>query len=523
MQHGDPRAAHQHCLAILKLDPTFADAWFLCGIIAAGNGLVEKSVEILVRAVGLARAAGNDNAEYRVELGKQLLASNEFERALTEANAARALQPQSPAVLNTLGTLLSQLGDHENARTCFTAAAESIERFGTSQTSQWQASLYFNLGASLQFSGEFDAAAAAYEKAIHIEPNSFRAHWALSSLERYNPLDNHLERLQGLLEEIKTPRDQLHLGHAIAKELEDLEDYANSAKYLAWAKNATIRAGGYDAHEPIELMRQLEAAFDRSVCEQGGGITAQSPVFIVGMPRTGTTLVEQILGSHSQVHAGGELPYIPATVRELSEVETPLGLAPDFLPAAIAVDPGVLGQRYLDHVRARIGTTQRFTDKLPLNFLFIGLIHRALPDAKFVCLRRDPMDTCLSNYRQMFAANFQHYHYNLDLLDCGRYYVAFNSLMEHWRNVLPGTVFELEYEGLVTSSEQQVRALLEHCDLPWEEACLSFHTRKASVATPSAVQVRQGIYTDSVDRWKRYGDTVQPLYELLQSAGFYDS
>lgn len=180
-----------------------------------------------------------------------------------------------------------------------------------------------------------------------------------------------------------------------------------------------------------------------------------------------------------------------------------------------------LGSLYITSTRPRTGHTPHFIDKLPLNFLYLGLIKLALPNAKLVCLRRDPMDTCLSNYRQLFAINFRHYHYNYDLLDCGRYYIQFDSLMRHWHDVMPGAVHEVRYEALVENPEQVSRELLSYCELPWEDQCLAFHQRKTTVATPSAVQVRQGIYTSSVKRWQRYGDAMQPLYELLESAGFY--
>jgi hypothetical protein len=160
-------------------------------------------------------------------------------------------------------------------------------------------------------------------------------------------------------------------------------------------------------------------------------------------------------------------------------------------------------------------------DKLPLNFLYLGLIRKALPNARLVCLRRDPMDTCLSNYRQLFATNFKHYHYSYDLLDCGRYYLRFDGLMQHWRERMPGAVLEVHYEDLVAEPEQQSRRLLEFCGLNWEEQCLDFYRQGGSVATASASQVRQPIYSDAVDRWRRYGEALNPLYELLSSAGCY--
>lgn len=189
------------------------------------------------------------------------------------------------------------------------------------------------------------------------------------------------------------------------------------------------------------------------------------------------------------------------------------------LRAGLALDPATLGRQYLESTRPRTGQRAHFIDKLPLNFAYLGLIRRALPGARFICLRRDPMDTCVSNYRQQFASNFPYYRYALDLLDCGRYYLAFDRLIRHWQAVLPGGLLEVQYEQLVTEPEAQAQRLLDWCELPWEPGCLDFQQRREAVATASAVQVRRGIYRDSLQLWRRYASEVEPLRALLQRAG----
>lgn len=521
MRGGQLREAHKHCLGILKRDQTFADAWFLCGVIASHNGQHAKAIEIIENAVKLAP----DNAEYRTELGKNLIASNQTEWALREAQTALSLDPLQPAVLNTLGTVFSHAGEHKSALLCFTRAAQLLEERagGTKELSiQWQADFYFNSAASMQFAGHFAEAEQAYERAITLQPLMFKAHSALSTLRRQTSTDNHLKRLHELRNKVSGPRDQLHLGHAIAKEQEDLGHYEDAFKHLTWAKQAQSAAGSYSAQSDKELFAGVRQLFSQEVFDAlRAGCDNPEPIFIVGMPRTGTTLVEQILSSHSQVYAAGELQNFPLQVNRLTGSSTDNAFNIETLEKSLQLESSVLGSAYIDSTRPRTGHTQHFIDKLPLNFLFLGLIKLALPNAKLVCLRRDPMDTCLSNYRQLFAVNFKHYKYNLDLLDCGRYYIQFDQLMQHWRKVMPGAVHEVEYEALVGDPEQVSRDLLAYCNLPWEEGCLSFHQRKTSVATPSAVQVRQGIYTSSVNRWQSYGDAMKPLYELLKSAGLY--
>jgi tetratricopeptide (TPR) repeat protein len=396
-------------------------------------------------------------------------------------------------------------------------------RGGTAGLStQWQADLFFNVAASLQFSGRFEESEAAYEQAIALLPDFFKAHSALSTLRRQTPESNHLDRLKALRDKVSSPRDQLHLGHAIAKEQEDLGRYEHAFASLAWAKRAQSLAHPYKAEEDARLFAGIRRLFSGELFEkQASGCDNREPVFIVGMPRTGTTLVEQILSSHSQVFAAGELQNFPLQVKRLTR-STAAGLLDlDTFEKSPQLEMSRLGSAYIESTRPRTGHTAHFIDKLPLNFLYLGLIRRALPNAKIVCLRRDPMDTCLSNYRQIFAGNFRHYHYNLDLLDCGRYYIEFDRTMRHWHDLMPGRIFEVHYEALVESPEPVARALLDHCGLTWEDECLSFHQRKTSVATPSAVQVRQSIYTSSVNRWQRYGEALLPLYELLKSAGFY--
>ena len=521
MQQGLLREAHQHCLAILQRDQTFADAWFLCGIIAAHNGQLVKAVEILGNAIRLAP----DNPEYRTELGKQLIVSHQPEWALREAEAALSLHPLQLPTLNTLGTVFSHIGEHEKALQCFKRADRLLEeRVGGARTLtlEWQADFYFNKAASMQFAGDFTTAEQSYEKAIELQPLLFKAHSALSALRRQTPQDNHLTRLQAIRINVSGPRDQLHVGHAIAKEQEDLGHYEEAFKNLSWAKQAQSAASAYSAQSDKTLFADVRQLFTQEILNaNSSGCGNSEPIFIVGMPRTGTTLVEQILASHSQVFAAGELQNFPLQVKRRTDSPAADLFDVNTFKESLQLDLSTLGSSYIESTRPRTGHSPYFIDKLPLNFFFLGLIKLALPNAKLICLRRDPMDTCLSNYRQMFGVNFKHYRYNLDLLDCGRYYIQFDQLMHHWQQVMPGSVHEVSYEALVENPEQVSRQLLGYCNLSWEEHCLSFNQRKTSVATPSAVQVRQGIYTSSVNRWQSYGEAMQPLYALLTSAGLY--
>jgi tetratricopeptide (TPR) repeat protein len=519
MRAGDLRGAHQNCLAILQQDQKFADAWFLCGVIAAHNGQVAKSAEILRRAIALAPT----NAEYLAELGKQLVALRQPREALETARSVVALQPTKLPTLNTLGTVLSHLGEHEEALACYEQAVASLQRREKSRLSlprDWQAELFFNHAASLNFCGQLEQAEQAYERAIELQPRLYRAHSALSLLRRQTRQHNNLQRLRSLKPLVDSPEEQLHIGHALAKELEDLGQYPESLENLHWAKEAWAKQVDYHPDQDGALFDALESGFGKSLFETAlPGCDSDEPIFVVGMPRTGTTLVERILAGHSSVFAAGELQNFPLQVKRLTGTPSKEVLDVDTLLASLRLDPAALGEAYIDSTRPRTGHTDRFVDKLPLNFMYLGLIHMALPKAKLVCLRRDPMDTCLSNYRQLFATNFRYYHYSYDLLDCGSYYLRFDHLMHHWREVMPGAIHEVQYETLVAEPERCARELLAFCGLPWETQCLDFHRQKGSVATASATQVRQPIYSDAINRWRRYGDALRPLYDLLTSAG----
>jgi hypothetical protein len=272
-----------------------------------------------------------------------------------------------------------------------------------------------------------------------------------------------------------------------------------------------------------DVMEEYRAAFAAAEESAGaprvtGGHDSAEPIFIVGMPRTGTTLVDRIISSHPDVMSAGELGNFSALAHGL------LGLKElddaRMLARAGDLDLARLGKAYVDSTRPLTGKTAHFIDKMPVNFLNAALILKALPNARVVCLRRHPMDACLSNYRQIFGADVAPYRYTLSLEDTAGYYKLFDALAARWRDVLPGDRYlEVSYEGLVADLEPQARRLVDFCGLGWDDACLAFHENAAPVATASSVQVRSPIYSSSVGRWRRYGEAVTPLRAALEAAG----
>lgn len=495
-------------MRVLELDAGHADAYFLLAMIAASAANFAKACELIERALQL----GATRAEYLIQLARCLAMLNRDGAA--RAAAERALQSdiEDALSLDTLGVVLSRLGDHERA-------VELFERAVAAQPNS--ASFQYNLAASLRFLGRFEAAASAYEAAIDADPELYRAHSALAELGTQTREHNHIERLEALLAQVGEDIDgHLHLCHALAKEYEDLGERATAFRYLERGKRKKRASLGYSIAADESLFRAVQQAFPvAAAAGESSGYANDEPIFVIGMPRSGTTLIERVLSSHAEVSSAGELQNFGICLKRAAQTESSQVLDEATLRRGLDLDMAALGRAYIDSTRPVTGRCRHFVDKMPLNFFYVGFIHRALPNAKIVCLRRHPLDTCLSNYRQLFAVNFSYYNYAYDLADIGSYYAMFDALMAHWARALPGKVLELSYERFVHDQEGQTRRLLEHCGLAWDAGCLEFQHNSAPVATASAVQVRRGLNADSIGRWRRYAAQLEPLRRQLEAAG----
>ena len=320
------------------------------------------------------------------------------------------------------------------------------------------------------------------------------------------------------------PDAELHLRHALAKELEDLGRDDEAFAHLLTGNARRHAATGYRFERDQRLFEAVTRLFPQVLPApaheaMAGDEGARAPIFVVGLPRTGTTLVERILSSHSQVASAGESQNFGVLLKRACQTQSPRVLDEATLAQSLQVDLPALGRDYLERTRPAGRPQPRFVDKMPLNFFYLGHIARALPAASIVVLRRHPLDTGLSNFRQLFATGVSYYDYARDLRDIGRYYAQFERLIAHWQVTLPGRVHEVRYEALVAEQRAETERLLAHCRLPWEEACLRFEHNESPVATASAVQVRQPIYARSVGRWRRFERHLQPLIDELRAAG----
>jgi tetratricopeptide (TPR) repeat protein len=507
LNRRDYRLAHELCLKVLSARPDYADAWFLLGALAAEHGNYGKALALIERAIALAPR----KAEYEAHRGRCLIALHRPREAFEAADRALRLDASDALTLDTIGVVMTRAGAHAEALIPFRRAVARDAR---------KSAYHYNLAASLQFVGELEAAEAEYREALRLEPRFYRAWSALAKVARAPLTDLEVAALERELEQPALDADsELHLCHALAKQYEDQGRYEDAFRLLQRGKRRKAAALHYDFGGD----RTLFAAAERLPAALAGrgndGFPSREPIFIVGMPRTGTTLVERILSSHPGVFSAGELTNFGLVLKRATGTPSNRVLDAETLTAGAHCDFTAIGAAYIESTRPRTGHKPRFIDKMPLNFFYAPLINRALPNAKIICLRRNPLDTCLSNYRQLFATSFSYYDYAYDLLDTGRYYIAFEALRAHWRAAIPEHYLEVRYEDVIDETEREARRLVEFCGLPWDDRCLAFQDNTAPVATASSVQVRQPIYRTGLERWRHYERELTPLRALLGDAG----
>ncbi len=484
--------AHGLAMEVLKQDPTVAEAYFIMALISYRHQNIAKAQDIVLRALRFEPS----NADYLLFQAQCLLELSRQEQAKAVVAELASTRLKTAHQNDTLGVLHSRLGQHESALPRFEKACELAPE---------SVSYRYNLASCLQFSGEFQQAETEYEKAIALDPEHYRSHSSLSQLRKVGTDDNHLRRLGQLWNELSGDADAfLHVGHALAKEFEDLGDYAQSIDYLGKAKARKLEEIEDQSADNANLFARLRELPGRIAESSTSTCHSNEPIFIVGMPRTGTTLVERILSSHSQVESAGELANFSLLVKRQLQTASNWVLDAETIEAAPKLDFSKLGDDYIESTRHLTGGSAHFIDKMPLNFMYVPLIARALPGAKIICLRRNPMDTCLSNYRQLFSTGFSYYNYAYSLAHTAEFYVEFHRLMDQFADDLGDRFLQVHYEAVVADAEVQSRRLLKHCGLPWEAQCLDFHSNAAPVATASSVQVREKLYTRAVERWRHY-------------------
>jgi predicted Zn-dependent protease len=499
-------AVAEHLLRdILKARPAEIAAIRMLAEIATRLGRYEDAEALLVRCLELAPGFSPARHNLAVVLYRQTKAA----AALVEIEALLADDPANPGYRNLQAAALGQVGEYGRAIEIY----EALLKAYPVQPKGWM-----SYGHALKTLGRQDDAIAAYRKAIDLKPDLGEAWWSLANLKTVRFADTDIAAMsaQAGRQDI-TDEDRFHLQFALGKALEDAGDYGASFEQYRLG-NALRRQGlDYDADETSSHLARSRALFTKGffVERRGFGSPAPDPVFILGLPRAGSTLVEQILASHSAIEGTMELPDLPAIAKRLgarARRDDPSAY-PDMLAGLDAATALALGEEYLARTapQRKLGRPL-FIDKMPNNFAHVGLIHLILPNAKIIDARRHPLGCCFSGFKQHFARG-QGFTY--DLTDMGRYYSDYVALMDHFDGVLPGRVHRVIYESLVADPETEVRRLLDYCGLPFEEGCLKFYENDRAVRTASSEQVRRPIFTEGLDQWRNFEPWLDPLKAAL--------
>jgi tetratricopeptide (TPR) repeat protein len=504
IREGRLAKAEQIARDFLKQHPADVTGIRMLADIGMKLGRHDDASKLLERCLELAPDFHLARHNYAVSLVRQ----NRLDEAHEQVERLLAHDAANPNFLILKGTVLVRRGDHRPALEIY---EQVLQRYPN------QARAQMNYGHTLKTVGRVDESIAAYRRCITLNPGIGEAWWSLANLKTYRFSDEEIALMRAqVTTEGGDPEEQAHLAFALGKALEDRGAYDESFRF--YRRGNAIRKVNHRHDARINVFntaRQIKTLTAKFfAARQGWGYPAADPIFIVGLPRAGSTLLEQILASHSQVEGTAELMDIIQTARRLGQKSrrNPASFYPEILAELSAERCRELGERYLENTRVQRSDTPFFIDKMPNNFQHVGLIHMILPNAKIIDARRHPMACCFSGYKQLFARGQT---FTYDLADIGRYYRDYVILMDHWDRVLPGRVLRVEYEDMVADTENQIRRLLDHCTLPFEEQCLRFWETERAVRTPSAEQVRQPIYRGGLEQWRHYERHLGPLKEAL--------
>ncbi|WP_192183874.1 sulfotransferase [Mesorhizobium amorphae] len=535
-QTGRRQEAETLYRQVLAQKPNHAAALHFLGLLLHQTERSEEGLDLIEQSVTLQPK----NADFLNNFGTVMRDLGRVAAAVDFFRGAVDIRPDQLAARDNLGSALKQLGQFEGAEEIYRGTIgrnpfHVRARIGLAETLQEagrldeaialfreslsirpkDAELLYGLGVAMMEKGKLTEAADLARQAVAIAPAMAKAWLLLTQVKRQTERDAELAGME--TEHAKAQPGSLarmQLSFGLGKVNDDLKDYGRAFDYFA--EGNAIRRQGID-YDPVRTRDEFEAmkaVFDKAFFEkhQPSNISDDAPIFVVGMPRSGTTLVEQIIASHPQVYGAGELSILKTAVGKQFPMSMqggfPWGIA-DIQDKAFAE----AGQAYLDMLHARYPGFRHVTDKMPGNFLLVGFIHLMLPKAKIIHCARDAAATCLSIYKVHFRGDSHRYGY--DLGELADFHNLYTDIMSHWRTVLPGVVHDVRYEDFVADQEGQTRALMAHLGLPWDDAVLSFHETDRPVRTASAAQVRQPMYQGSVDLWKRYGDRLKPLLDKL--------
>ena len=503
MKQRNPAEALAAARALTQSEPKLADGWFVLGRLqqmsADFDGMLESARK--VRQLAPSMTGGKfQEIDALIHCGKMA-------EALSALQQMENAVGNSPQVLSQIGEFYMAIGAYTDADRAYGAALAKNDR---------NPGYLYNAATTAIALGDLEKAENLFNRVIALNPHDYDAWYNRATLRKQTRENNHIEDLKQMLASgVRDANGAVQLQYALAKELEDVEDYDRAFAHLRAGADLRAKITNYNVKGDLAAMNAIADHMDTGFCAKVPAASdGPGPIFILGLPRTGTTLVDRILSSHSRVESLGEINDFALALMRLAKSG---GNKRELIRRALELDHDKLGQSYLDSSRARRGNRDIcLVDKTPANFLYIGLIARALPTAKIIHLTRNPMDSCYAIYKTLFRMG---YPYSYRLEDLAAYYAGYRRLMDHWHNCLPGRILDVKYEDLVGNQEDMSRWMLSHCGLVWEEACLEFHTNTSASATASAAQARQPIYRTSVEKWRHYEKQLAPLQQALIDQG----
>lgn len=493
--------ATQICQQLLKSNARHEEAHMVMGLIAGHHGHTNAAM----RAFEMVIDVNDDRLEAHSQLARCLVLRGSHAKAEIHADKVAESNTQQAKLLDLVATVYSHIGKQEKAlalyERCLLVEPKNINYLS-------------NAASCLTFLGRISRAQNCLSKAIELQPSNPRFHWQYAKLVTATN-NNHIETMISLFQEetiLNSQSAQTMLHFAIGKSYEDLRQWPQAWNHYERGNHIERSGLSYNVDDDLDLFDALINTFTKDWIEAHRSKLSAEPIFIIGLPRSGTTLVERIISSHSRVQSLGELPQFPIETKKLSGDRSKQLIHPSMIDSLADIDAARLGSNYLSEVSYLRNEKSLFTDKLPQNYLYIGLLAAAFPQAKFVCLQRNPMDSCFSLYKQLFA---NAYPFSYDQKELGAYYLGFNKLVKHWRQVLPRQFYTINYEDLVENQEAITRKVLSQLNLDFERECLNFEQNTSAAATASASQVRTKINANSIERWKHFKTELAPLKELI--------
>ncbi len=504
MSRGDWTGAERFARACREAWPGLASGWLFGSMAALFTDQRQAALSLIEE--GLAREP--QSVQCLIQQAECHLALGNREQSLAAADAATAAS-RDPRAFDAIGTFFAMADDYSRALDAYDRAVAVAPR---------DCSILAKRALVLRYLGRFDLAASDYLKILSISSHFADALKGLAELERQTEERNYVAAMQAAVEVAPAgSNDSITLHFGLAKSYEDLGDYASSWRHLSMGAKLERSRLKYDPTQDRSVVDRIISGFV-DVPPATKDATGESPIFIVGLPRTGTTLVERIVGNHSQVHSAGELLALRDAIGFAVDHSAPHLSSNwlDYAQALSGLDGEVIAREYLARSRAKRGDRPRFSDKAPANFYYCGIIFRAFPNARIVHVTRHPLAACYAIYKTRFNGGFA---FSYDLGELAEYYIGYRQLMDHWHRELPGRILNVAYEEVVNAQEATTRRLLDYLDLSFETACLDFHLNPTPTSTPSSVQVRQPLYTSSVEQWRHYAEELAPLRDRLVRGG----